>query len=277
MRASTRLQRASSASPPSCWKRAACALDRRQRAHALPGELERPGRPARDALGLAREHRLVRLHRPGGVVLGRAHDQPVALLAAQVRGHERPLPVQLLAVQDHGQRAVVALALQLVGAAIPHLDRAAAVLAGRDVALEVGVVERVVLDVHRQRALAGPQRHAARQRPAQQHAVALEPEVVVQGASRMALHDEHELLRRLLRVAVERLGRLALAAFGAVFLEIGHRRPEHRTARHDLLRDVAVVSGSRGASTEFTSAASSVMVAARYIQESSTITSAKVP
>ena len=106
---------------------------------------------------------------------------------SRLRGHERPLPFELAPVQDHGQRAIGALARDLVGAAIEQLHRAGAVLARRDVALEVGVLERVVFDVNRERALASAQRHAARQRPAHQGAVALQPQVVVQAARGMAL------------------------------------------------------------------------------------------
>ena len=103
---------------------------------------------------------------------------------------------------------------ELVGAAIPEVDRAAAVLARRDVALEVGVLDRVVLDVHRERALAGAQRHAPRQRPAEQHAVALEPQVVVQGAGRMALNDEDRIAVGLRLARLQRLGRLPGLALG---------------------------------------------------------------
>ena len=71
--------------------------------------------------------------------------------------------------------------------------RAGAVLALRDLALEGGVVERVVLDVDGERALAGLERHALRHRPARERAVALEAEVVVEPPGVVALDDEDRL------------------------------------------------------------------------------------
>ena len=93
-------------------------------------------------------------------------------------------------MEAHGEAAVLLLLDQLVGAAVPDLDRAGAVLPGRDLALEVRVVERVVLDVHGQVPLARLERHALGHGPAREHTVALEPEVVVQPAGGVALHDE---------------------------------------------------------------------------------------
>src|SRR5207302_72766 len=91
-----------------------------------------------------------------------------------------------------------ALALeQLVGAVVPDLDRAGPVLARRDLAFERGVRERMVLDVHRKRALAGLHRNALRDGPAEQDAVLLEPEVVVEAACIVALHDEFQRVRAL--------------------------------------------------------------------------------
>ena len=58
---------------------------------------------------------------------------------------------------------------------------------------KVGVVERVVLDVDGERALAGLERHALRHRPARERAVALEPEVVVEPPGVVALDDEDRL------------------------------------------------------------------------------------
>jgi len=155
-------------------------------------------------------------------LLGGAHDQPVALLAVELRRHERPLALQPPAVQDHRQRAVGPLALDLVGAVIPDLDPPRPVLAARDVALERRVLERVILDVHGERALAGPQRHAARERPAAQDAVVLEAEVVVQPAGRVALDDEDRAAALAPPLGRERLRRLARVALGPVLLEVGH-------------------------------------------------------
>ena len=75
-------------------------------------------------------------------------------------------------------------------APVPHDHVAAAVLALGDDALEVEVLERVVLDVDGQPAGPGVERRALRHGPADQHAVDLEPEVVVQAPGPVALHDE---------------------------------------------------------------------------------------
>ncbi len=53
-------------------------------------------------------------------------------------------------MEVHREPAVLLLLDELVGAPIPDLDGAGAVLARRDLALEIAVVERVVLDVHRE-------------------------------------------------------------------------------------------------------------------------------
>ena len=103
---------------------------------------------------------------------------------------------------------------QLVRAAIPDLDRAGSVLSRRDLTLEVGVVERMVLDVHRQMPLPRLLRYALWHCPAGERAAALEPQVVVQPPGRMALHDE-DGRGTPLPTAPERLrcpGRVALAA-----------------------------------------------------------------
>src|SRR5207245_8863155 len=96
------------------------------------------------------KHRLVATGRSGrrrGRLLPLADDQPVLLVAGELRGHERPRPVELLAVQPDGQTAVLLLLDQLVRSVVPDLDRAGAVVALRDLALEGRIVERMVLDV----------------------------------------------------------------------------------------------------------------------------------
>src|SRR5580658_7638610 len=66
----------------------------------------------------------------------------------------------------------------------------AAVLPARDDALELQVLDRVVLDVHRDPPDAGIERWAPGHRPARQYAVDLEPQVVVQPGCAMPLHHE---------------------------------------------------------------------------------------
>ena len=59
---------------------------------------------------------------------------------------------------------------------------------------KLAVVERVVLDVHGQVALARLERDALRHGPARERAVALEAEVVVEPPRVVALDDEDRLL-----------------------------------------------------------------------------------
>src|SRR5207244_6623676 len=99
-------------------------------------------------------------------VLALLQQQPVLGVTVEVCRHERPGALEPLAVQADGEAAVLLLLQELVGAAVPDLDRAGAVLAFRDLALEARVVERVVLDVNGERPLAGLERHALRHRPA---------------------------------------------------------------------------------------------------------------
>ena len=134
------------------------------------------------------------------VVVMALEQQPVVGLAAGaglgLQAHQVEAAVQALAVQDEGQfallHALVGVVDRLPGAAVPGLHRAGAVLAVRDGALEVGIVDRVVLDMRRDVLDGGIERRALAHRPAPQHAVVLQAEVVVQaGAVRLVLlHDE---------------------------------------------------------------------------------------
>ena len=116
--------------------------------------------------------------------------QPVLRVAVELRRDERPQPLEPLAVQAHGQPAVL---FSSTSSYVPRSQISTvpgAVLALRDLALEGRVVERVVLDVDGERALARLERHALRHRPARERAVALEPEVVVEPPRVVPLDDE---------------------------------------------------------------------------------------
>ncbi len=80
------------------------------------------------------------------------------------------------------------------GAAIPQQHRSSAVLPLRNDALELAVLERMILDVHRQALVGRIQAGALRDRPALQDAFELEPEVVVQTRRRMLLDQVRALL-----------------------------------------------------------------------------------
>jgi hypothetical protein len=168
------------------------ARDPTDRAEPVPLHLEDPAVARRELRGERREHRPVfgALRGRGRPVVALADDEPVLRIAAQLRRDERPRPVEPLAVQTDGQPAVFLLLHELVGAAVPDLDRTGAVLPLRDLALEARVLERVVLDVDGEVLLARLERHALRHRPARERAVTLEAEVVVEPPRVVALDDE---------------------------------------------------------------------------------------
>ena len=124
------------------------AVDVADRPHAVPLDLVGPLALVARQLARAREHRLDALrHRLAVRILGRIHAVDHPVVAAGPEQHVAA--VQALAVEgDH--HLVVAELVRLVGPAVPDLHRPGAVLAGRDVAVEVDVLERVVLGVDRQ-------------------------------------------------------------------------------------------------------------------------------
>jgi hypothetical protein len=126
------------------------------------------------------------------VVVVLVEQQPLLLVAASPDEHE-PAP-QLLAVQVEvqvagidGREGILALG-ERPGAPVPHDHVPTAVLTVRDHALEVEVAERVVLHVHGHALHVRIEGGSLRHRPAHQHAVGLEPEVVVETAGAVALH-----------------------------------------------------------------------------------------
>ena len=118
-----------------------------------------------------------------------AAQQPVVLAALAAGADEHEAAAGPLAVHRDDDLARVPL-LGLVGAGVPDRHRAAAVLAGRDLAGELQVLHRVVLGAHGQpdRLRVGGQ--ALRHRPGRQHAVALQAHVPVQPAGVVFLDHE---------------------------------------------------------------------------------------
>src|ERR1051325_4773075 len=105
-----------------------------------------------------------------------------------------PFAVQLLAIERECEvtfaHAVARIAFGLPAATIPHAYRAAAVLAFRNDAFEICVVEGMILGANRKAAIARLEARAFRHGPRQQHAVELQSEVVVEPARSVLLDDE---------------------------------------------------------------------------------------
>ena len=204
----------------------------RDRAHAIPLDLEGPLLlRCRQGPG-AREHRRYVLgQRRIGRVLRRIHpmDHPVALVLAGTADREQAVaPVQALAVEDHLDLARLPFD-ELKRALVPDAHRAGAVGALRDVALELQVLERVVLRVDSEPVLLRRRRDPVRDRPRGGDTVVLEPQIPVQTRRMVLLHDEP---RRAPPGAVPR-GRACARA-----LPYGLRRRAHglRRRAHGLRR-----------------------------------------
>src|SRR5436190_3772779 len=78
-------------------------------------------------------------------------------------------------------------------AAIPDVDVAGSVLTGRNVAFEVRIVERMVLDLHGEPAFAWPFARAFGDRPALQHTVELQTKIEMEPTRFVPLDYEAEL------------------------------------------------------------------------------------
>src|SRR3981189_2114169 len=116
------------------------------------------------------------------------------LVPVPLHAYQHPAPVQALALEDEFQVAflqpLVRIALGQPVAAIPELHRAAAILALGNGALEVAVVERMVLDLDRQPLVVRIERGAAGHCPRLEGAVEFESKVVMQARGVVALDDE---------------------------------------------------------------------------------------
>src|SRR6266851_2809043 len=127
-------------------------------------------------------------------------DQEPSLVAAlatvltAVGLHQRPAAFELLAVELEFEMALgVAhdgVAFRDPRSPVPQQYRPAAVLLRGDDAFEGSVLDRVVLDVHRQTLVGWVEAGTFGYRPAQQYAVELETEIVVEMAGGVLLDDE---------------------------------------------------------------------------------------
>jgi hypothetical protein len=166
-------------------------------------------------------------------------EQPVralAVVAIAFHAHQHPAALQALAGHRELQLALAqllfgrALAERLPVTAIPQLHGAAAVLAFRDRAFEVAVVERVIFDLHGQPFVLRRQGGALRHRPGFEHAVELQAQVVVQPTCRVFLDHETQLLRCLHRQLAAGLGSLREIALATVGGKLAGRHVTERSA-----------------------------------------------
>ncbi|GAO05323.1 hypothetical protein PSR1_04232 [Anaeromyxobacter sp. PSR-1] len=195
-----------------------------------------PARPGRELLHRAAgEHRGLgeRPPRPGERIAAVLQEQPLALPALRGAGpDQRPLTVELVAAQPEDELAagqpVLGVADRPPRAAIPHDDGPGAVVPRGNDPLEVGVLDRVILDLDGHAAVGRVGGRALRHGPAPQRAAQLQPEVPVEPPRRVLLDHEGPRRAGIARAgltAAERLRRPARVAHGAVSLQpVGHRR-----------------------------------------------------
>jgi len=124
-------------------------------------------------------------------------QQPVLALLVRARLHayEQPFAFHPFAVEGEMQVAFVDVLRALAfdrcpGTAIPQHHRAAAIFALGDRALEIGIGHRMTLGPHRKPLVGGIGARPRGHRPALEHAVRLEPEIVMEPCRVMLLDDE---------------------------------------------------------------------------------------
>ena len=177
-----------------------------------------------------------------GIFVAMFDQQPVGALApiaVATHAHQHKAAVQLVAMQREFQVAFPESLLGIVGfpiAAVPELHGAAAILALRNGAFEIAVVERMVFHFHRQPLVARIERGPPGDRPGFEDAIELEPEIVMQARRIMLLDHETPLLRRLDRHIAARLRGLFEIPLLAVGGEVsqGHDKTHTNEKRRQL-------------------------------------------
>ena len=154
-------------------------------------------------------------------------EEPVAALAAiafpAFHAHERPATPELLAGRGKLELALAerrthvrGLLIRYPEAAIPEHHRAATVFVFRDRALEIPVVEGMVLDLNRQSLVAGIAGRTLGYRPGFEYPIVLEAQVVVQPGRCVLLDDKTRVLGALNRTLAAWLRCLLEIAFGLI-------------------------------------------------------------
>ena len=154
-------------------------------------------------------------HRFPSAVLGRVHAVDHPVLALRLEQHVLALHAVAVEGDDH---LVVAELVAVVGAFVPDPHAAGAVVSGGDLAREVDVAQRVVLDVHRETVALRVVRDALRDRPGDEHAIAFEPQVPMQAARVVLLHYEAGAPPGT-TILARRLGGAGEVPFGVVLAE----------------------------------------------------------
>jgi hypothetical protein len=190
------------------------------RPHAVPLDLVGPVLTHRQVPARAGEHRLDLLRQRLPVrVLRRVHPVDHPVLAA--RPEQDVLAAHALAVEDDHDLRVAPL-LDLEGAAVIDPHRPRAVVARRDLAVEVEVLERVILGAHRQVVALGIGRDPLGDGPAGERALVLQAQVPVHRAGGVLLHDEAQRGVGLGRLSRRFRGSLEVA-FGPIGVQaVGH-------------------------------------------------------
>jgi len=122
----------------------------------------------------------------------------VWISAAPPSAHEHPAAMEFFSAQLELQAAVAVtfpwIADGFPRSSIPQQDRSAAIFAGRNNALKAAVLQRMVLNVHRQPLRGGVKRRPFGDGPAFQNAIEFQTKVVVQMRRGMLLDNERQLL-----------------------------------------------------------------------------------
>ena len=132
--------------------------------------------------------------RPRDRLAGLPDQEPLLVLAAHPG--ESPAAAQLVPTEFHLEKPALELGQEILGlrraiaSVVPHDNGAGAVVVLRDHALEVGVLERVVLDVDGQALDLRPERRPLGDRPALEHPGHFQAKVVVQAPGGVLLDDE---------------------------------------------------------------------------------------
>src|SRR5262249_27971322 len=110
--------------------------------------------------------------------------------------NEYEFPMQFLPVERKFDLATLQLMLhghsiqQVECAAIPYHHRASSIMTVGDHSLKAGVFDRMILCHHSEPLVRWIERRSFGNRPAQQHSIALQPEVIVEARGSVLLYNE---------------------------------------------------------------------------------------